>query len=242
MDKEHPKISMRRQSELLGVARSTAAYNPVAEDPEEIRIKRLLDEIYLIDPCLGSRRLVTVLARAQIAHCVLPGNHDERRAMVLRWLRADDAGRFAAERAALELALRQTGDARALLHQQISAQEALLAAIPAGMAVFDAHDALVSWNPEFALLADITADRMRVGSAFSDLLCRADDRLASAGQVELRRAGFADGRTVILLVPLSPRLAARPQPASDILPVPALAEPIVRVLGPEHRRARRMAS
>lgn len=63
MDKEHPKISMRRQSELLGVARSTAAYNPVAEDPEEIRIKRLLDEIYLIDPCLGSRRLVTVLER-----------------------------------------------------------------------------------------------------------------------------------------------------------------------------------
>jgi hypothetical protein len=53
MDKEHPKISMRRQSELLGVARSTAAYNPVAEDPEEIRIKRLLDETYLIDPCLA---------------------------------------------------------------------------------------------------------------------------------------------------------------------------------------------
>lgn len=63
MDKEHPKISMRRQSELLGVSRSTAAYKPVAEDPEEIRIKRLLDEIYLIDPCLGSRRLVTVLER-----------------------------------------------------------------------------------------------------------------------------------------------------------------------------------
>ena len=35
------------------------------------------------------RRLVTVLARAQIAHCVLPGNHDERRAMVLRRLRAE---------------------------------------------------------------------------------------------------------------------------------------------------------
>jgi putative transposase len=63
MDKEHPQISMRRQSDLLGVARSTAAYNPVAQDPEEIRIKRLLDEIYLIDPCLGSRRLVTVLER-----------------------------------------------------------------------------------------------------------------------------------------------------------------------------------
>jgi putative transposase len=28
-----------------------------------MRIKRLLDEIYMIDPCLGSRRLVTVLVR-----------------------------------------------------------------------------------------------------------------------------------------------------------------------------------
>jgi putative transposase len=45
------------------VARSTAAYQPVAVDPEDIQIKRLLDEIYLIDPCLGSRRLVTVLKR-----------------------------------------------------------------------------------------------------------------------------------------------------------------------------------
>jgi putative transposase len=63
MDKKHPKISMRKQCELLGVARSTADYQPAAEDPEDIRIKRLLDEIYLIDPCLGSRRLVTVLER-----------------------------------------------------------------------------------------------------------------------------------------------------------------------------------
>ena len=43
--------------------RSTAGYQAAAEDPEDIRIKRLLDEIYLIDPCLGSRRLVTVLER-----------------------------------------------------------------------------------------------------------------------------------------------------------------------------------
>ena len=48
---------------LLGVARSTITYKPVAEDPEDIRIKRLLDEVYMKDPCLGSRRLVTVLER-----------------------------------------------------------------------------------------------------------------------------------------------------------------------------------
>lgn len=33
------------------------------ESAEDLRIKRLLDEIYLIDPCLGSRRLKTILAR-----------------------------------------------------------------------------------------------------------------------------------------------------------------------------------
>jgi putative transposase len=54
---------MRRQCKLLGVARASKDYKPVAEDPEDIRIKRLLDEIYMIDPCLGSRRLVTVLGR-----------------------------------------------------------------------------------------------------------------------------------------------------------------------------------
>ena len=63
VDKQHPKISMRKQSKLLGVARSTITYKPVDEDPEDIRIKRLLDEIYMKDPCLGSRRLVTVLER-----------------------------------------------------------------------------------------------------------------------------------------------------------------------------------
>jgi putative transposase len=63
VDNNHPKISMRKQSMLLGVARSTITYKPVDEDPEDIRIKRLLDEIYMKDPCLGSRRLVTVLER-----------------------------------------------------------------------------------------------------------------------------------------------------------------------------------
>jgi putative transposase len=63
VEKNHPKLSMRKQCELLGVARSTVNYQAVLENPEDIRIKRLLDEIYMIDPCLGSRRLVTVLKR-----------------------------------------------------------------------------------------------------------------------------------------------------------------------------------
>ena len=63
VEKNHPKLSMRKQCELLGVARSTVSYQAVPENPEDIRIKRLLDKIYMVDPCLGSRKLVTVLKR-----------------------------------------------------------------------------------------------------------------------------------------------------------------------------------
>lgn len=62
-EKKHPKISMRRQCELLEVARSSVAYQPVAESAIDLRIKRLLDEYYMIDPCQGTRRLKTLLER-----------------------------------------------------------------------------------------------------------------------------------------------------------------------------------
>jgi len=54
---------MRRQCELLSISRSSVDYQPVEESLDDLRIKRILDELYLVDPCLGSRRLVTVLAR-----------------------------------------------------------------------------------------------------------------------------------------------------------------------------------
>ena len=63
VEKNHLKLSMRKQCELFSIARSTVSYQAVPEDPEDIRIKRLLDEIFMIDPCLGSRRLVTGLKR-----------------------------------------------------------------------------------------------------------------------------------------------------------------------------------
>lgn len=61
MEKEYPELSQRAQCELLGVTRSMLDYVPVAESAEDLRIKRLLDEIYLPDPCLGTSRLVTLL-------------------------------------------------------------------------------------------------------------------------------------------------------------------------------------
>lgn len=44
---------MRTQCELLGVSRSSLDYMPVAETAENVRIKRLLDELYLRDPLPG---------------------------------------------------------------------------------------------------------------------------------------------------------------------------------------------
>ena len=56
VEKNHPKLSRRKPSELLGVARSSVSDQAVTEDPEDIRIKRLLDEISMVDTCLGIRK------------------------------------------------------------------------------------------------------------------------------------------------------------------------------------------
>lgn len=61
LEPEHPKISMRKQCALIGVSRSNIYYKPVPEKSEDIVIKRIMDELYLIDPCLGTRKIVTLL-------------------------------------------------------------------------------------------------------------------------------------------------------------------------------------
>jgi len=63
VDKNHTELSMRRQCKLLGVARSSVEYEAVPESAADLKTKALLDKIYLDDPCLGSRRLITVLDR-----------------------------------------------------------------------------------------------------------------------------------------------------------------------------------
>lgn len=63
LEPEHPKLSMRTQCSLMSVTRSTLYYQPVEEGGEDLRIKRIMDEIYLIDPCLGTRRIKTILQR-----------------------------------------------------------------------------------------------------------------------------------------------------------------------------------
>ena len=61
VETKHPKLSIRRQCELLHVTRSVFYYKPMETSESERRIMRALDEVYMIDPCMGSRRLVDKL-------------------------------------------------------------------------------------------------------------------------------------------------------------------------------------
>ena len=63
VEKNHPKLSLRKQCEFLKVARSTLNYQPVEISEEDREIMRIMDKIYMKDPCVGSRRLVPLLER-----------------------------------------------------------------------------------------------------------------------------------------------------------------------------------
>ena len=58
---------MTRQCALLGLARSTAYYQPACESEENLRLMRLLDEQYLQTPFYGSRRMTVWLRSAGYA-------------------------------------------------------------------------------------------------------------------------------------------------------------------------------
>jgi putative transposase len=54
---ERPKISIRRQCALLGISRSGFYYEPVARNPEDLALMRLLDEQYTCTPFYGVRKM-----------------------------------------------------------------------------------------------------------------------------------------------------------------------------------------
>ena len=57
---QHPKLSIRRQCQLLGLNRSTYYYAPAQETPLNLILMRLIDEQYLKTSFYGYRR-ITVL-------------------------------------------------------------------------------------------------------------------------------------------------------------------------------------
>lgn len=60
IDRAHPSLSVRRQCELLGLARSSCYFEPRGES-ENLALMRRLDEQYLERPFYGSRRMALEL-------------------------------------------------------------------------------------------------------------------------------------------------------------------------------------
>jgi putative transposase len=57
IDAGHPRLSVRRQCQLLGLNRSSLYYEPASATEENLRLMRLIDREYTAHPFLGSRRL-----------------------------------------------------------------------------------------------------------------------------------------------------------------------------------------
>ncbi|GCE16770.1 hypothetical protein KDK_05700 [Dictyobacter kobayashii] len=57
IDPNDPQLSIGRQCELLGLARSSYYYQPVAVSEEDLMLMRLLDEQYTRTPFYGTRKM-----------------------------------------------------------------------------------------------------------------------------------------------------------------------------------------
>lgn len=62
LEKDHREIPVARQTELLGIARSTAYYRPIIDSEDDLYMKKI-DEIYTAWPYFGSRRIRAILER-----------------------------------------------------------------------------------------------------------------------------------------------------------------------------------
>jgi putative transposase len=63
IDPDHPKLSIVRQCELLGISRSGYYYEPALESPLNLMLMRLIDEKYTRFAFYGSPRMTAWLRR-----------------------------------------------------------------------------------------------------------------------------------------------------------------------------------
>jgi putative transposase len=63
VDRADDDLSVVAQCRLLKVARSTLYWHPAAVSEDDLRLMRRIDELYLVTPFYGSRRMVAVLCR-----------------------------------------------------------------------------------------------------------------------------------------------------------------------------------
>jgi putative transposase len=61
VDAEHRSISISRQCELLGLARSSFYYEPRPETEENLRLMQMLDKQYTATPCYGVLKMTAFL-------------------------------------------------------------------------------------------------------------------------------------------------------------------------------------
>jgi putative transposase len=65
IEPRNPSISVLRQCELMGLARSSYYFTPASDDPFNLLLMRLLDEQYLRTPFYGIRRMTAWLQRQE---------------------------------------------------------------------------------------------------------------------------------------------------------------------------------
>ena len=71
----HGALSLRRQCELLGLARGSWYYEPAGETAVNLKLMRRIDELYLKRPYFGSRRMADELERESQARATADADH-----------------------------------------------------------------------------------------------------------------------------------------------------------------------
>ncbi len=79
IERNHPRISLRRQCQMLSLSRSNLYYQPKGESAENLRFMELIDKQFLETPWYGSRQMARHMQR-QSHKC---GRHRVRRLMRL---------------------------------------------------------------------------------------------------------------------------------------------------------------
>src|SRR5665647_550154 len=63
VERDNKRLSLSKQTELLDLNRTSLYYRPVPFSQEELRIKRIIDEVYTGHPEYGYRRMTVILNR-----------------------------------------------------------------------------------------------------------------------------------------------------------------------------------
>ncbi len=79
IERNHPKISVRRQCQMLSLARSGLYYQPKGESSENLRLMENIDKQFLETPWYGSRQMARYMKRQGHKY----GRHRVRRLMRL---------------------------------------------------------------------------------------------------------------------------------------------------------------